>query len=255
MATTATTENWLGFAANFSNVDDRTSESNFELLPEGFYKAEIKNVLKSVIGANNKPALTITLELEEGKKEIVHNLFLPQTGDEQSAIDFKLQNLRNFFTRCIYSKLTKDEYNALDAKEKNDALAKMQTSAKGPAQFIGAKVLVHIKQEPFISQDKESKAIKFTETPTAYLISAMPKQILNLINEKEQNGIDMSKMPVILFSNKVAACGFGFYNDFDSEAVLKNSKAYDFIQENVNNNSATVTTGTQPEKTKTIPQF
>lgn len=257
MAATAT-QNWLGFSVNFENVEDRTSESNFELLPEGFYKAEIKNVVQSVLGANDKPALTITLELEEGKKEMVHNLFLPQNGDEQTAIDFKLQNLRNFFTRCLYSKLTKDEYNALDAKEKNDALAKMQTSSKGPAQFVGSKVLVHIKQEPFIAQDKETKAIKFTEKPTAYLINAMPKSILKLINEKEQNGVDMSKMPVILFSNKVAACGFGFYNDFDSEAVLKNSKAYDFIQANTDAGSSTAPAAATTEVAKSekaVPQF
>lgn len=254
MATATAQQNWLGFSANFENVEDRTSESTFELLPEGFYKAEIKNVVKSVLGENNKPALTITLELEEGKKEMVHNLFLPQNGDEQTAIDFKLQNLRNFFTRCLYSKLTKDEYTALDAKEKNDALTKMQTSAKGPAQFIGSKVLVHIKQEPFISQDKETKALKFTEKPTAYLINAMPKSILKLINEKEQNGVDMSKMPVILFSNKIAACGFGFYNDFDPDAVLKNSKAYDFIQANLDTPSAATSTE-EVQATKTIPSF
>ena len=35
MAATAT-QNWLGFSANFENVEDRTSESNFELRPEGF---------------------------------------------------------------------------------------------------------------------------------------------------------------------------------------------------------------------------
>lgn len=255
MAATAT-QNWLGFSANFENVEDKTSESNFELLPEGFYKAEIKNVIKSVIGSNDKPALTVTLELEEGKKEIVHNLFLPETGDEQTAIDFKLQNLRNFFTRCLYSKLTKDEYNALDSAEKNNALAKMQTSAKGPAQFIGSKVLVHVKQEPFIAQDKETKAIKFTDKPTAYLVSAMPKSILKMINEKENQGVDMSKMPVILFSNKVAAHGFGFYNDFDADAVLKNSKAYDFVQANlVDAGGSSATTAAAAEPVKTVPSF
>lgn len=255
MAATAT-QNWLGFSANFENVEDKTSESNFELLPEGFYKAEIKNVIKSVIGSNDKPALTVTLELEEGKKEIVHNLFLPETGDEQTAIDFKLQNLRNFFTRCLYSKLTKDEYNALDSAEKNNALAKMQTSAKGPAQFIGSKVLVHIKQEPFIAQDKETKAIKFTDKPTAYLVAAMPKSILKMVNDKENQGIDMSKMPVILFSNKVAAHGFGFYNDFDADAVLKNSKAYDFVQANlVEAGGSSATTATASEPVKTVPSF
>ena len=255
MAATAT-QNWLGFSANFENVEDKTSESNFELLPEGFYKAEVKNVIKSVIGSNDKPALTVTLELEEGKKEMVHNLFLPETGDEQTAIDFKLQNLRNFFTRCLYSKLTKDEYNALDSAEKNNALAKMQTSAKGPAQFIGSKVLVHVKQEPFIAQDKETKAIKFTDKPTAYLVSAMPKSILKMINEKENQGVDMSKMPVILFSNKVAAHGFGFYNDFDADAVLKNSKAYDFVQANlVDAGGSSATTATAAEPVKTVPSF
>lgn len=255
MAATAT-QNWLGFSANFENVEDKTSESNFELLPEGFYKAEVKNVIKSVIGSNDKPALTVTLELEEGKKEMVHNLFLPETGDEQSAIDFKLQNLRNFFTRCLYSKLTKDEYNALDSAEKNNALAKMQTSAKGPAQFIGSKVLVHVKQEPFIAQDKETKAIKFTDKPTAYLVSAMPKSILKMINEKENQGVDMSKMPVILFSNKVAAHGFGFYNDFDADAVLKNSKAYDFVQANlVDAGGSSATTVASAEPIKTVPSF
>lgn len=255
MAATAT-QNWLGFSANFENVEDKTSESNFELLPEGFYKAEVKNVIKSVIGSNDKPALTVTLELEEGKKEMVHNLFLPETGDEQTAIDFKLQNLRNFFTRCLYSKLTKDEYNALDSAEKNNALAKMQTSAKGPAQFIGSKVLVHVKQEPFIAQDKETKAIKFTDKPTAYLVSAMPKSILKMINEKENQGVDMSKMPVILFSNKVAAHGFGFYNDFDADAVLKNSKAYDFVQANlVDAGGSSATTTAAAEPVKTVPSF
>lgn len=252
---TTTTQNWLGFSANFENVEDRTSESNFELLPEGFYKAEVKKVIKSVIGANNKSALTITLELEEGKKEIVHNLFLPENGDEQTAIDFKLQNLRNFFTRCIYSKLTKEEYNALDTKEKNDALVKMQTSAKGPGQFVGAKVLVHIKQEPFISQDRDTKALKFTEKSTGYLINSMPKSILKLIEEKERAGIDMSKMPVILFSNKIAAHGFGFYNDFNPDIELKNSKAYDFIQANLGADTSASATTEAAKPEKTIPQF
>ena len=254
MAATAT-QNWLGFSADFAKVEDKTSESNFELLPEGFYKAEIKNVIKSVIGANNKQALTITLELEEGKKEIVHNLFLPENGDEQSTIDFKLQNLRNFFTRCLFAKLTKEEYTALDSKEKNDALVKMQTSAKGPGQFVGSKVLVHIKQEPFIAQDKETKAIKFTEKPTSYLIASMPKQILKLINSKEELGIDMSKMPVILFSNKIAACGFGFYNDYDAEAELKNSKSYDFVQANLVEVGTSKSENTSVSAEPEVPRF
>lgn len=248
------TQNWLGCSINFNNVEDRTSESSFELLPEGFYKAQIKNVVKSVLGDKDKPALTITLELEEGKKEMVHNLFLPENGDEQTAIDFKLQNLRNFFTRCLFSKLTKDEYKALPSADKDDALNKMQTSAKGEKQFIGINLLVHIKQEPFIAQDKESKSIKFTEIDTPSLISKMPKPLLKLIEAQEKKGTDMNKCPVFLFSNRIAACGFGFYNDFDADAVLKNSKSYDFVQENIvsgGNNNTTTTATTQ----KAVPQF
>lgn len=249
------TQNWLGISVNFEKVEDRTSESSFELLLEGFYKAEIKNLVKSVLGDKDKPALTITLELEEGKKEMVHNLFLPESDDEQTAIDFKLQNLRNFFTRCLFSKLTKEEYNALPSADKDEALNKMQTNSKGEKQFIGTKVLVHIKQEPFIAQDKETKAIKFTEIDYSSVVNKMPKPLLKLIEIQEKKGIDMSKCPVILFSNKIAACGFGFYNDFDADAVLKNSKSYDFVQENIvsggNNNNSTTT----PTAQKAVPQF
>ena len=83
----------------------------------------------------------------------------------------------------------------------------------------------------------------------------MPKSILKMINEKENQGVDMSKMPVILFSNKVAAHGFGFYNDFDADAVLKNSKAYDFIQENLNITNPNTNTTETVEQQKTIPSF
>lgn len=251
-------QNWLGFGVNFENVEDKTSESNFELLQEGFYKAEIKNVTKSIIGQKNTPALTVTLELEDGKKEMIHNLFLPQTGDEQASVDFKLQSLRNFFTRASYSNLTKDEYNTLDSKEKNDTLTKIQTNPKSGEQFIGSKVLVHVRQEPFIAQDKETGAIKFTDRPASYLMSAMTKPILKLISEKEKVGVDMAMMPVILFSNKIAAHGFGFYNDFNEDNVLKNSKSYDFIQENLANATAGATASTTVEKTatgKAIPNF
>lgn len=246
-------QNWLGFSANFDNVEDKTSESSFELLQEGFYKATIKKVIKSVIGANNKPALTITLELEEGKKEIVHNLFLPENGDEQSAIDFKLQNLRNFFTRCLYSKLTKEEYDKVDSTDKNEALAKMQTSSKGAAQFEGAKVLVDIRQEPFFATDKETGAMKFTEIDFASLVGLMPKKLLTMINNLEKKGIEVTKVPVTLFSNRIAAHGFGFYNDYNEELVHKNSKVYDFVQEKLVN---TQTSSSVPEQSsKTIPTF
>ena len=252
------TQNWLGVSINFDNVEDKTSESSFDLLLEGFYKAQIKQVNKGVLGDKNRPALIVTFELEDGKKEMTSELYLPEQGDSEQAIKFKNENLRNFFTRTIYSDLTKDEYTKISSEDKNKALKDAQTAKEGTDQFVGKNVLIHIKQEPFIAQDKETKAIKFTELDTATLISKMPKNILKLINQKEEGGVDMSKMPVILFSNKVAGHGFGFYNDFNEETVLKNSKAYEFVQESVlNGGSSTTSTSSEPgaASTKKIPNF
>lgn len=227
---TTVTQNWLGCSINFENVEDKTSDNSFELLLEGFRKAEIKNVIKSVLGENEKPALTVTLELLDEKKEMVTSLYLPENGDEQSAIDFKLRNLRNFFTRMAFADLTKTEYDALSTAEKEEALKKIQTNPKGEKQFIGKKCLVDVRQEPFIAQDKETKAIKFTDIDTVSVINKLPKQLLKQIETQEKKGMNMEKLPVFLFSNKIAAYGFGFYNDFDPEKEFKNSKSYDFIQ-------------------------
>lgn len=229
--------NWLGLSIDFTGVADKTSEgSGFELLPEGMYRCTIKNVIKSVIGQNNKPALTITLSLDdEGDKEFTHNLFLPQAGDSENAIKFKNENLRNFFTRFLYKALTKDEYSKIPSADVNNELAKaMQTQPN----FIGAKMLVHLKQDPFIAQDRETKALKFTDVNISNCLMDCPRPVLNLIKEKEEKGIVFEKMPVILFSNKIAAHGFGFYNDYDETKEKKNSKAYDYINAlNLNSSS------------------
>lgn len=222
-------QNWLGLSINFNNVEDKTSEgSGFELLPEGFYRATLQNVIKSVIGANNKPALTITLTLDdENNKEFVHNLFLPENGDTENAIKFKNENLRNFFTRFIYRGLTKEQYKNLSSDEVNNALNDVMVNQPN---FAGAKILVHIKQDPFIAMDQQKDGIKFTDLPISECLSGCTKPLLKLIQEKEQKGIVFEKMPVFLFSNKIAAHGFGFYNDYDKDIELKNSKSYDYIQ-------------------------
>ena len=223
------TQSWLGLSINFTNVEDKTSESsNFELLKEGFYRATIKSANRSVLGANNKPALTITLTLDDcNNKEIVHNLFLPEATDKDTAKQFKEENLRNFFTRFAYNKLTKEEYSNLTTEEVN---AKLQSLMTTQPNFAGAKILVHIKQEPFISRDKATGAIKFTSVLKDDVIRQCTQPVLKLIQAEEQKGVDMFTMPVILFSNKVAAHGFGFYNDYDENAVLKDSKSFEFIQ-------------------------
>ena len=244
-------ENWLGIDVDFSNVEDKVTSAGFELLPIGWYKAEIKNVNKSVIGENNKSALTIALELEDSKKEIVHNLFLPQNGDPEDKIQFKKENLRNFFSRCAFNKLTKKEYQELKEDEKQVGISLLQNNPKGTEQFKGIKVQVYIEQTPFISKDKTSNAINFTEKLTANLIGTMPKKILTLINDNEKKGINIDKMPVILFSNNIAAHGFNFYADYE-EKVLKNSATYEWVQANLKGNG-NVTTNIEPAKV--TPRF
>ena len=54
-------QNWLGLTIDFNGVEDKTSESSFELLKEGEYRATIKSVNKSELGSNHKQALTIFL--------------------------------------------------------------------------------------------------------------------------------------------------------------------------------------------------
>lgn len=253
--TAATTQNWLGCSINFDKVEDKTSDSSFELLLEGKRKAKIKNFNVGVIGDDNKPALIVTVELEEEKKEMVNTLYLPEAGEEKSKTETKIQNLRNFFTRCIFSNLTEEEYRNLPEETKNEALKEIQKDLqKAQKEIVNKKVLVDIRQEPFIAQDKETKAIKFTEINTQSIINKMPKQLLKLIDAQERKGTDMSKCPVILFSNRIALYGFGFYNDYDPNAVLKNSKSYDFVQENIvsSSNNNTITTATTQ---KAVPQF
>ena len=61
----------------------------------------------------------------------------------------------------------------------------------------------------------------------------------------------MSKMPVILFSNRVSAHGFNFYADYE-EKELKNSATYEWIQANLKGND-NVTTNIEPAKVN--PRF
>lgn len=221
------TQNWMGINLNFNGVEDKTSDSSFELLQEGFYRATIKSVNKSELGDKHRPALTITMTLDDfGNKEIVHSLYLPEVGDNEQKVQFKKENLKNFFTRFAYRNLTKDEYDKLDKGEVNNTLTNMMTTQPN---FAGAKVLINIKQEPFISRDKETKGIKWTNV--IYNPDICTKPILKLIQDLEKKGIEFKNFPVFMFSNKVAAHGFGFYNDYDENAELKNNKSYDFVTE------------------------
>lgn len=222
-------QNWMGLTIDFEKVEDKTSEgSGFELLQEGFYRATIKSVNKSELGQNHRPALTITMTLDDfADKEIVHSLYLPEQGDSENAIKFKNENLRNFFTRFAFRQLTKEEYEKLDNSIVNVELQKIMTTMPN---FVGGKVLIHIKQEPFVSRDRETKAIKWTSV--AYNPEICTKAILKLVQELEQKGIEVKNFPVFMFSNKVAAHGFGFYNDYNETAELKNNKSYDFVVEN-----------------------
>lgn len=212
---------WLGIATNFNEVADKEAFTEFEIKPQGWYKATVKNAVMGVIGENNKPALSVYFELEEDKTEITQNYFIPQAGDKDTAKEFKEQNLKNLLSRCVYSHLTKAEYSNLPNKDINTS---------SPNDLIGKKVLVKIVQEPFIAKDKDTGAIKFTDTPKGYVMATMPKQLVNLIKKQEEKArVIYDKVPSVLFSNKVAAYGLNFYNDYEEEEK-KNSLAYDFIQ-------------------------
>ena len=242
------TQNWLGITVDFGKVEDKTSESNnFELLQEGFYRATIKSVNKSELGQNHKQALTITLTLDDcSDKEIVHNLFLPESGDTETAIKFKNENLRNFLTRYAYRNLTSDEYKNLDTAEINATLQKIMTTQPN---FAGAKVLIDLRQEPFISKDKDTKAIKWTNVP--YNPEICTKPILKLVQELEQKGVEVKNFPVFMFFNKVVAHGFGFYNDYTEDKELKNNKSYNFVIEHGLNVVANAESATADE----VPSF
>ena len=220
-------QNWLGISIDFNNVEEKTSESSGkELLKEGFYRATIKAVTKTNIGANNKPVLKIDVTLDDyNDRELSYNLFLAEATDSENAKKFKNENLRNFLTRFAYRNLTKDEYLKISVDDITKTLSSLMTTQPN---FAGAKVFVDVKQEPFISRDKNTKAINFSNV--AFNGSICPKSVLKLIQTEQVKGIEFDKFPVILFSNKIAPCVFGFYNDHNQNAELKNSKVYDFSQ-------------------------
>lgn len=242
------TQNWMGISIDFGKVEDKTSEgSGFELLQEGFYRATIKSVNKSELGEKHRPALTIAMTLDDvTDKEIVHSLYLPEVGDKEAAVKFKNENLRNFFTRYIFRQLTKEEFAQLDNAVITTELQNVMITQPN---FAGAKVLIDLRQEPFVSRDKETKAIKWTNVP--YNPEICTKPILKLIQELGTKGIEVKNFPVFIFSNKVAAHGFGFYNDYNENAELKNSKSYDFVIKHSLNVVASAESATADE----IPSF
>ena len=222
-------QSWLGISLNyFSNAEEKTSEgSSFELLKEGFYRATVKNAYKSVIGSNNRPAFTVVFTLDDfSNKEINHIIYLEEDTDDETKKINKKNNLRNFFSRFVYRNITKSEYDKFSTKEVNDTIQEL--CVKNQPTFTGAKMLVDIKQEPFVSRDRDTKAIKWTDKP--FNANICTKPILKVIQELQKSGVEVDKFPVILFSNKIAFNGCGFYNDYNENAKLKNSPSYDFIQ-------------------------
>lgn len=213
--------NWLGFSADFSKVEDEiaTELKTFELLPEGWYKAVIKSAEKEEIGQKKTPCLKVKVELEDKDKEIDTQIWLPNgTNDE-----FKTKALKNFLASCVYSQLKRAEYLAIPNEQKNAAFNNSNLN-----QFIGAKVLVKVTQEPFVSKDKNTQAINWTNTPISTL-GKIPKSIEKLLNDLRNNGIVVKNLPKILFSNRIALLGFDFYNEFNPNAELKDNYAKGFV--------------------------
>ena len=125
-----------------------------------------------------------------------------------------------------YRNITKAEFDKIPKEDVNKAIEEL--FLKTQPNVAGAKMLVNIKQEPFVSRDRDTKAIKWTDKP--FNANICTKPVLKVIQELQKSGVEVDKFPVILFSNKVSAYGFGFYNDYNENAELKNSTSYDFIQ-------------------------
>jgi len=230
---TATTQNWMGINFSFDKVaDEQSSNSNFVgTLECGLYKSTIKNAYISVIGEKNTPALTVVFDLEVGK-ELVHNFWLTKLDDPDSA---NVKNLRNFLSRVLYCELTEKEFKSLDAEEVNKKCMSVMTAIgkknENAAKLVGKTVLLDITQKPFISRDRETKALKFTNTPKAYKLADLPKALLKVIEEAEEKaGVTYDNIPMFGFKNELKMYGCHFYNDFDTEAKFYNTKAYDYVQ-------------------------
>lgn len=216
-------DNWLGTLIDFSNSSDKQAFSEFELLPQGFYKAIIKNALVGTIGQKNSKALIVHFTLEDEKTDISNNYWLE--GINESG--FKKDNFRNLLTRVLYYNLSFEDYKKMDQLQLNKEL-ELFVNKMNAESFTGKKVIVNIVQEPFISSGNDG--IKFTDINLNSIRHELPKQIANLIGKhEERTGVRFDKMPVILFSNKISGYGIEFYNDYE-EKERKNSKAYDYIQ-------------------------
>lgn len=231
---TTTTQNWMGINFSFDKVADEQSSNNIGLgtLQCGLYKSAIKNAYISVIGEKNTPALTVVFDLEVGK-ELVHNFWLTKLDDPESA---NVKNLRNFLSRVLYCELTSAEFKSLESDEVNkkclsvmNAIGKKNENA---AKLVGKTVLLDITQKPFISRDRETKALKFTSVPKSYKLADLPQALLKVIEEAEEKaGVTYDNIPQFGFKNELKMYGCHFYNDFDAEAKFYNTKAYDYVQE------------------------
>lgn len=222
-------KSWLGVNLNFDGVDDSTSKSSgFELLKCGFYPAIIKGF--EVKKTETNSCLEVTFELEESKKELKGNYWLPKKGDKPESIEIKKRNLKNLFTRAMFSEITEAEYKAMDKAEVDKQVNELL--GQDPKVLAGKKVAVKVQQSPFVSKDKETKAIKFLKIDKASVIQGMPDSILKAIQYLETKaGVQYEKMPMISFSNDVGMNGIDFYLDYNADKDKKyDSKAYEWYQ-------------------------
>lgn len=224
-----TSKSWLGVNLSFDGVDDSTSKSSgFELLKCGFYPATIKSL--EVKKTENNACLEAVFELEESKKEVKGNYWLPKKGDKPESIDIKKRNLKNLFTRAMFSEITEAEYKAMDKTEVDKQVNELLT--QDPKVLVGKKVAVKVQQNPYVSKNKETKAIKFLEINKSSVIQGMPDSILKAIQYLENKaGIQYEKMPMISFSNDVGMNGVDFYLDYNADKDKKyDSKAYEWYE-------------------------
>jgi hypothetical protein len=215
--------NWMGI--NFTNSEHNPSSGEFRMLPEGRYKATIKDV-ECMITDRNIPTIVIYFDLPEEGVTVTSKYF--EDPSHQYAEMFK-NNVKNLFSRVYYSNISEDEYRKLNQFEVNKELSGIKTPEQIRKLFIGKTITIGIEQKPFISKTKD-KTINFSNIPFNS-VENIPASIKKIIPVD----VKYSQFPKILFSNQVKLISAGFMTDYGENQKRRNSAAYDWWQELTNN--------------------
>ena len=208
---------FLGFSFHGTSDIQKEDNKDFSLLPVGRYKSFIKDV---AIDKTSKgtPKLIIYYQLEDENRAITADYFFPDKNAKTG--DFKLDTLKNLFSRVLYSSLNYKEFKQLSNEEVNQACDLMDSIKMIQSKFTSKKITLLIDQKPFIHNKKVlnnitntmSYEVQFTNLDFDSTFEKAPVKIKNLFKEKRYD-----KFPRLLFTNEVSMQSLGFYKDFEEK--------------------------------------